>query len=196
MIRLRLWMTIEYIHPSPPPRYPSRVLLLNCLLDFPTVLWRIVVVPFNRWHQGAVQLAMWKGWKFAMGGETWGAFFQKASKSWCHQSKRLLYRRAKRKPTHPSTPRTNFPSRVSRPRGEGRGEKRPIDMSIYMQAHLGEILSRVKCVVFVVWLPPDLKNLVSVYHARGCVVKRGSMVSLTETFKRDDTTTLCLPKVH
>lgn len=34
---------------------------------------------FFRWHQGAVQLAMWKGWGYAMTGETWATFFQKAS---------------------------------------------------------------------------------------------------------------------
>lgn len=34
---------------------------------------------FFRWHQGAVQLAMWKGWGYAMSGENWGTSFQKAS---------------------------------------------------------------------------------------------------------------------
>ncbi len=36
-----------------------------------------MTLPF-RWHQGAVQLAMWKGWGYALFGENWAAAFQKA----------------------------------------------------------------------------------------------------------------------
>lgn len=32
-----------------------------------------------RWHQGAVQLAMWKGWRYAVLGENWGTLFQKVT---------------------------------------------------------------------------------------------------------------------
>ncbi|CAM9254221.1 unnamed protein product, partial [Discosporangium mesarthrocarpum] len=35
--------------------------------------WRQVL----RWHQGAVQLALWKGWSYAISGEHWASVFQK-----------------------------------------------------------------------------------------------------------------------
>lgn len=34
----------------------------------------------DRWHQGAVQLAMWKGWRYSFTGEHWGTSFQKVNK--------------------------------------------------------------------------------------------------------------------
>lgn len=33
----------------------------------------------DRWHQGAVQLAMWKGWGYSVTGENWGTSFQKVN---------------------------------------------------------------------------------------------------------------------
>ncbi|CAM9618770.1 unnamed protein product [Ectocarpus sp. 8 AP-2014] len=51
--------------------------LACCTLPPDTVKWRWKQVL--RWHQGAVQLAMWKGWGYAVLGENWGTTFQKAS---------------------------------------------------------------------------------------------------------------------
>ncbi|CAM9502564.1 unnamed protein product, partial [Ectocarpus sp. 13 AM-2016] len=58
--------------------------LACCTLPPDTVKWRWKQVL--RWHQGAVQLAMWKGWGYAVLGENWGTTFQKASQLWRNYS--------------------------------------------------------------------------------------------------------------
>ncbi|CAM9128076.1 unnamed protein product [Discosporangium mesarthrocarpum] len=55
--------------------FPKEV-LASCTYPPNTVKWRWRQV-LSRWHQGAVQLALWKGWGYSFSGEHWGSMFQK-----------------------------------------------------------------------------------------------------------------------
>ena len=51
-------------------------MLARCTMPPDTVEWRVKQVL--RWHQGAVELAIFKGWGYVLGGKNWHSIWQKS----------------------------------------------------------------------------------------------------------------------